>query len=107
MQARELNGKLFSFSDESTWPLAYLHAAVKAWWLAEYSGFYLDDPPESSIPPNTDLDEGKLIVFATHLLTNAKARGSSEVETISGCIEGRRFRFSPLYIRRHQVHRLA
>ncbi|KFA75128.1 hypothetical protein S40288_02851 [Stachybotrys chartarum IBT 40288] len=65
MQARELNSKLFSFSDESTWPLAYLHAAVKAWWLAEYSGFYLDDPPESSIPPNTDLDEGKLAEFAT------------------------------------------
>lgn len=57
VKARELNEKLFPSSDESSWPLQPLHAAVRAWWLAEYSGFYLDDPPESAIPPNTDLDE--------------------------------------------------
>ncbi|QUC22272.1 uncharacterized protein UV8b_06513 [Ustilaginoidea virens] len=57
MKARQLHNKLFPASDESTWPLPHLHAAFRAWWLAEYSGFYLDDPPESAIPPGTDLDD--------------------------------------------------
>ncbi|KOS19770.1 Nucleoporin NUP192 [Escovopsis weberi] len=56
-QARDLNKKIFPPSDDSTWPLPYLHATVRAWWLAEYGGFYLDDPPTSAIPPGTDLDE--------------------------------------------------
>jgi nuclear pore complex protein Nup205 len=51
-----------------------LQASVRAWWLAEYSGFYLDDPPEAAIPPNTDLDEGKM---ATYL---CKALLTSEIE---------------------------
>lgn len=57
IRARETNTKLFP-PDEASWPLQFLHAAVRSWWLAEYSGFYLDDPPESAIPPNTDLDAG-------------------------------------------------
>lgn len=59
VRVRELNNKLFPPADDSTWPLPHLHAAFRAWWLAEYSGFYLDDPPEAAIPPNTDLDEGE------------------------------------------------
>lgn len=58
IKARELNQKLFP-AEETPWALQFLHAAVRAWWLAEYSGFYLDDPPEAAIPPNTDLDEGE------------------------------------------------
>ncbi|KAI9167446.1 Nucleoporin NUP192 [Paramyrothecium foliicola] len=54
---RALNAKLFPSSEEASWPLPSLGAAVRAWWLAEYSGFYLDDPPESAIPAGTDLDE--------------------------------------------------
>lgn len=54
---RQINQKLFPSNDEPTWPLPHLQAAFRAWWLAEYSGFYLDDPPESAIPPGTDLDE--------------------------------------------------
>ncbi|KAG6041533.1 hypothetical protein E4U41_003693 [Claviceps citrina] len=57
IKVRELHKKLFPASDDSTWPLPHLHAAFRAWWLAEYSGFYLGDPPESAIPPGTDLDE--------------------------------------------------
>ncbi|KAF5234420.1 hypothetical protein FANTH_12142 [Fusarium anthophilum] len=56
IKARELNGKLFP-ADSPLWPLSQLQAAFRAWWLAEYSGFYVDDPPEAAIPPNTDLDE--------------------------------------------------
>ncbi|CAH0043313.1 unnamed protein product [Clonostachys solani] len=57
IEVRQLNNKLFPHTDEPTWALSYLQAAIRAWWLAEYSGFYLDDPPESAIPPNTNLDE--------------------------------------------------
>lgn len=57
IKVRELNSKIFPAADDSTWPLPHFHAAFRAWWLAEYSGFYLDDPPESAIPPGTDLDE--------------------------------------------------
>ncbi|GAB0133322.1 hypothetical protein EsDP_00001734 [Epichloe bromicola] len=57
IKVRGLHNKLFPASDDSTWPLPHLHAAFRAWWLAEYSGFYLDDPPEAAIPPGTDLDE--------------------------------------------------
>ncbi|KAK2593344.1 hypothetical protein QQS21_008954 [Conoideocrella luteorostrata] len=57
IKVREIHNKLFPTSDDSTWPLPHIHAAFRAWWLAEYSGFYLDDPPEAAIPPGTDLDE--------------------------------------------------
>ncbi|PHH59733.1 hypothetical protein CDD81_2627 [Ophiocordyceps australis] len=57
IQARELNSKLLPPADDSTWPLPHVHAAFRVWWLAEYSGFYRDDPPEDALPPNTDLDQ--------------------------------------------------
>ncbi|KAF7545027.1 hypothetical protein G7Z17_g9488 [Cylindrodendrum hubeiense] len=56
IKARELHSSLFP-TDETPWTLSYLQAAFRAWWLAEYSGFYVDDPPEAAIPPHTDLDE--------------------------------------------------
>ncbi|KAH7159969.1 nucleoporin Nup186/Nup192/Nup205 [Dactylonectria estremocensis] len=56
IKARELHSNLFP-ADDTPWTLSYLQAAFRAWWLAEYSGFYVDDPPEAAIPPNTDLDE--------------------------------------------------
>jgi nuclear pore complex protein Nup205 len=61
IQARALNNKLFPATDELPWALPYLQATVRAWWLAEYSGFYLEGAPEAAIPPNTDLDEGMLM----------------------------------------------
>lgn len=57
-QARTLGSKIFPIADEPSWALPYFQAAVRAWWLAEYSGFYLEDPPPGSIPPGTNLDEG-------------------------------------------------
>ncbi|KAL2205083.1 hypothetical protein CC79DRAFT_1293335 [Sarocladium strictum] len=53
---RKLDQELFP-RDATSWPVLQLQAAVRSWWLAEYSGFYLDDPPEAAIPPHTDLDE--------------------------------------------------
>lgn len=60
IKVRELSSKLFPMNDGPTWPLPQLQATVRSWWLAEYSGFYLDDPPESAIPAGADLDEGML-----------------------------------------------
>ncbi|RCI09199.1 hypothetical protein L249_1469 [Ophiocordyceps polyrhachis-furcata BCC 54312] len=72
IKVRELNNKLLSPVDESSWSLPQLQAAFRAWWLAEYSGFYLDDPPEAAIPPNTDLDEGKFVVNLTLREANSR-----------------------------------
>lgn len=41
-QARQLNGVVIRPTDDA-WALPYLGAAVRAWWIAEYSGWYLDD----------------------------------------------------------------
>ncbi|OLN81622.1 Nucleoporin NUP192 [Colletotrichum chlorophyti] len=41
--ARELHPLICPQADENPWRLVYLQAAVKAWWLSEYSGWYLDD----------------------------------------------------------------
>jgi nuclear pore complex protein Nup205 len=53
-QARELN-KLVCHSDDS-WLLPFLGATVRAWWIAEYSGWYLDDPVGAEAE-GIDLDE--------------------------------------------------
>lgn len=42
-QAREFY-KLISKGDDETWVMPYLHAAVRAWWVVEYSGLFVDAP---------------------------------------------------------------
>ena len=42
-QARQLNQVICKPGDDDSWALPYLGAAVRAWWIAEYSGWYLDD----------------------------------------------------------------
>ncbi|AEO58032.1 hypothetical protein MYCTH_2304994 [Thermothelomyces thermophilus ATCC 42464] len=41
-QARQLNGVVIKPTDDA-WALPHLGAAVRAWWIAEYSEWYLDD----------------------------------------------------------------
>lgn len=55
-QARELNTLICKQSDDDYWAMAYLGATVRAWWIAEYSGWYLDDPMGSPVQ-GVDLDE--------------------------------------------------
>ena len=55
-QARALHATVCP-AETSTWPLSYLQAAVRVWWLAEYSGFYLDDVDESVLSGPVDFDE--------------------------------------------------
>ncbi|KAK0123636.1 hypothetical protein ONS95_008651 [Cadophora gregata] len=50
MDARALNDKIFSRVDDNTsWSLTHVHATVKALWLAEYSGWYVEHS-DGSIP---------------------------------------------------------
>ncbi|TQV91432.1 hypothetical protein V2A60_008922 [Cordyceps javanica] len=51
-RVRDIHSKLFATADDSAWPLPYLQAAFKAWWLAEYAGYWADEPsgvPESEL----------------------------------------------------------
>ncbi|KAG9234772.1 nucleoporin Nup186/Nup192/Nup205 [Amylocarpus encephaloides] len=56
--ARNLHTKLCGQADHSTWSLSYLQAAFRAWWLAEYSGWYGENA-DGSIPENQLEDEAK------------------------------------------------
>jgi nuclear pore complex protein Nup205 len=46
--ARKLHDQLMAGRDSDNWALRNLHAATLAWWLAEYSGRYID--PNSQDP---------------------------------------------------------
>lgn len=55
-RVRELHSKLFAAADDSAWPLPYLQATFKTWWLAEYAGYYVDEP---TAPGVTDAELNK------------------------------------------------
>ncbi|KAI1074456.1 nucleoporin Nup186/Nup192/Nup205 [Whalleya microplaca] len=55
-QARVLNDIVCQQSDNDTQLLPFLNAAVRAWWVAEYSGWYMEDAAGSSLP-DIDIDE--------------------------------------------------
>ncbi|RDW88663.1 hypothetical protein BP6252_00695 [Coleophoma cylindrospora] len=42
-EARRLNEKFFPSPETKSWALPYVHAAFRAWWLAEYSGWYSEN----------------------------------------------------------------
>ncbi|TVY19835.1 Nucleoporin [Lachnellula arida] len=54
-EAKSLNDRLFA-QDQNPWALSYVHAAFRAWWLAEYSGWYVEIN-DGSIPDNQLEDE--------------------------------------------------
>lgn len=53
--ARQLNTVVCQQSDDEPRSMACLHAAVRAWWLAEYSGWYMDTS-NLSLEPGVDID---------------------------------------------------
>lgn len=69
-QARKLNAVVCGPHDEGT-RLPYLGAAIRAWWVAEYSGWYLEDAP-GSVLPNVNVDDGKKRPFAKTVSNFAK-----------------------------------
>lgn len=60
-QARQLHNKLFPFMNEAQWPLPNFQAGIRAWWLAQYSGFYLEEPSDGVLPADVNLNEGMLM----------------------------------------------
>ncbi|TVY24924.1 Nucleoporin [Lachnellula hyalina] len=54
-EAKNLNDRLFA-PNQNPWALPYVQAAFRAWWLAEYSGWYVDIN-DGSIPENQLEDE--------------------------------------------------
>ncbi|KAI1417662.1 nucleoporin Nup186/Nup192/Nup205 [Hypoxylon sp. FL1857] len=54
-QARKLNRLVCQQSEESAGTLPFLHAAIRAWWIAEYSGWYMEDAAGSVL--DIDIDE--------------------------------------------------
>jgi nuclear pore complex protein Nup205 len=41
--AKTLNDKILGQSEQKPWSLIYVHAAIRAWWLAEYSGWQIEN----------------------------------------------------------------
>lgn len=56
--ARALDKKVMGPADQKSWALTYVHAAVRAWWLAEYSGCYGENY-DADLPANV-LEEGMI-----------------------------------------------
>jgi nuclear pore complex protein Nup205 len=63
--ARALNEKILGQKDQNPWPLIYVQAAIRSWWLAEYSSWYVEHY-DGSLSPNK-LEEGQsgsnLLIF--------------------------------------------
>lgn len=53
--AREINKAIFPATDNDSWSLPFFRAAVQAWWLAEYSEFYMEDDLDPALD-NIDFD---------------------------------------------------
>ncbi|KAI0128352.1 nucleoporin Nup186/Nup192/Nup205 [Xylariales sp. AK1849] len=47
--ARKLNSSFFQQPDDEPRFVPYLHATVRAWWIAEYTGWYMDDAAGSML----------------------------------------------------------
>lgn len=63
VQARQFH-KLISKGDDETWVLPYFHAAVRAWWVVEFSGFFVD----ASDGADTSADEKSRVKQFTEAL---------------------------------------
>ncbi|KAL8371137.1 hypothetical protein RB595_001132 [Gaeumannomyces hyphopodioides] len=46
--ARSLNDKVVKQSDDQPWLMSFMYAAVRVWWIAEYSGWYVEGPVDDS-----------------------------------------------------------
>ncbi|KAI9734491.1 MAG: hypothetical protein M1818_006880 [Claussenomyces sp. TS43310] len=60
IEARALTQRIVAPDDQQSWTLHYVHAAVNAWWLAEYSGRYLDVPSDTSLANVNLAEDSKL-----------------------------------------------
>ncbi|KAI9703133.1 MAG: hypothetical protein M1836_007698 [Candelina mexicana] len=67
-EARTLHRKIIASKETNPWNLRYVQGAMIAWWIAEYSGLYLDNPvgsPLQGVDLEMESDErSKLFVEA-------------------------------------------
>ncbi len=56
-QARRLNQTVCKQLDDDGWQNPFVHATVVAWWITEYSGWYVDEHVEAPLN-EIDLDKG-------------------------------------------------
>ncbi|KAK3379783.1 nucleoporin Nup186/Nup192/Nup205 [Lasiosphaeria ovina] len=56
-QSRQFNEIICKQADDDSWAIPSLGAAVRAWWIAEYSGWYLDDTPYDVQGINLDKED--------------------------------------------------
>ncbi|KAF2651418.1 hypothetical protein K491DRAFT_781868 [Lophiostoma macrostomum CBS 122681] len=72
--ARALHDSLMAGRENDTWLLRNFHAAVVAWWLAEYSGRYVDPNVQDPDLQNVNFDQeaqGRLEAFMKALTDGA------------------------------------
>ncbi|KAF2273141.1 uncharacterized protein EI97DRAFT_190643 [Westerdykella ornata] len=55
--ARPLHKTLMAGRESENWPLRSFHSSILAWWLAEYSGRYMDPNPHDLDLQGVDFDE--------------------------------------------------
>lgn len=85
-QAREFY-KLITKGDDETWVLPYFHAAVRAWWIVEYSGLFVD------AADGTDSLAGRCSLYPHHFYTllNCISRRERSHQTIYRSLKRRCF----------------
>ncbi|KAF2871546.1 nucleoporin Nup186/Nup192/Nup205 [Massariosphaeria phaeospora] len=59
-EARDLHSKLMAGRESDNWTLRNFHAATITWWLAEYSGRYVDPNPDEPELRNVNFSEEAL-----------------------------------------------
>jgi len=59
-QSRKLNLVITQLFDSGTRTIPFLDAAIRAWWLAEYSGWYIQDAAGSGLR-DVDIDKGRIV----------------------------------------------
>ncbi|KAK7737793.1 hypothetical protein SLS53_006413 [Cytospora paraplurivora] len=57
-QAREFHSTICKQADDNPWVLPYLQAAVRAWWIIEYSGWFIE-PTDASTSREDELERVK------------------------------------------------
>ncbi|KAI0534656.1 nucleoporin Nup186/Nup192/Nup205 [Xylaria digitata] len=72
-QARKLNAIVCQQSESTTSTLPFIDAAVRCWWIAEYSGWYMEDAAGSGL---TDIDLDKEDIQRSKQFTEALKDGA-------------------------------
>jgi hypothetical protein len=88
--ARAVTGKVLTQSEQKPWTLTYVHAAIRAWWLAEYSDYFTNNH-ESNLT-QSQLEEGWFTSLKnTQPDTDTSFRESRALKAFHRCFKRWRF----------------